>query len=96
MFNQLQNLVPQRTAAVFLPQRGQGLAAQSRGLGVGRFQDRLEFHHCAGGIGHKGQGDTVFSRNERGVKMPSFLGYMAWSGAILIPLFILIGAIFFR
>ncbi len=24
---------------------------------------------------------------ERGVKMPSFIGYMAWSGAILLPLF---------
>ncbi len=26
---------------------------------------------------------------QRGVKMPSFFGYMAWSGAILIPLFLL-------
>ncbi len=32
----------------------------------------------------------------RGWKMPSFFGYMAWSGAILIPLFILITIIFFR
>ena len=39
---------------------------------------------------------VVAIAQERGVKMPSFLGYMAWSGAILIPLFILIGTIFFR
>jgi Na+/H+ antiporter NhaD/arsenite permease-like protein len=33
---------------------------------------------------------------ERGVKMPSFFGYMAWSGAVLIPLFILETFIWFR
>jgi Na+/H+ antiporter NhaD/arsenite permease-like protein len=33
---------------------------------------------------------------ERGVKMPSFFGYMAWSGAVLIPLFIVITFIWFR
>ena len=33
---------------------------------------------------------------DRGVKMPSFFGYMAWSGAILIPTFILITFLFFR
>ncbi|WP_444813084.1 sodium:proton antiporter [Variovorax saccharolyticus] len=32
----------------------------------------------------------------RGVRMPSFFGYMLWSGAILIPLFILTTFIFFR
>jgi Na+/H+ antiporter NhaD/arsenite permease-like protein len=32
----------------------------------------------------------------RGWKMPSFFGYMLWSGAILIPLFLLITLIFFR
>lgn len=30
------------------------------------------------------------------VKMPSFLGYMAWSGCVLIPLFILETFVFFR
>ncbi len=30
------------------------------------------------------------------VKMPSFFGYMAWSGAILIPIFIAVTFIFFR
>jgi Na+/H+ antiporter NhaD/arsenite permease-like protein len=32
---------------------------------------------------------------ERGVKMPSFFGYMAWSSAILVPLFIAITFIWF-
>ncbi len=33
---------------------------------------------------------------ENGVKMPSFFGYMAYSGAILIPIFLLVTIIFFR
>ena len=33
---------------------------------------------------------------DRGVKMPSFFGYMLWSGAILIPLFILMTLIWFK
>jgi Na+/H+ antiporter NhaD/arsenite permease-like protein len=32
---------------------------------------------------------------ERGVRMPSFFGYMLWSGAILIPTFVISGLIFF-
>lgn len=32
----------------------------------------------------------------RGVKMPSFFGYMLWSGAILLPLFALLTLLFFR
>jgi len=32
---------------------------------------------------------------ERGVKMPSFFGYMLWSGAILIPCFVLVTFLFF-
>jgi len=31
-----------------------------------------------------------------GVKMPSFVGYMAWSGAFLIPCFALVTYVFFR
>ncbi len=31
-----------------------------------------------------------------GVKMPSFFGYMVWSGAILIPLFAIITLVWFR
>lgn len=33
---------------------------------------------------------------DRGVKMPSFFGYMLWSGAILVPLFIVMTFIWFR
>jgi Na+/H+ antiporter NhaD/arsenite permease-like protein len=33
---------------------------------------------------------------ENGVKMPSFFGYMLWSGAFLIPCFVLITYVFFR
>ena len=32
---------------------------------------------------------------DRGVKMPSFFGYMVWSGVILIPLFVVITYLFF-
>jgi Na+/H+ antiporter NhaD/arsenite permease-like protein len=32
---------------------------------------------------------------ERGVRMPSFFGYMLWSGAVLIPTFIISGFVFF-
>lgn len=31
----------------------------------------------------------------RGIEMPSFFGYMAWAGAVLIPLFVLMTFIFF-
>ena len=33
--------------------------------------------------------------DERGVKMPSFFGYMLYSIAILIPLFLLVTVVFF-
>lgn len=33
---------------------------------------------------------------DRGVKMPSFFGYMVWSGAILVPLFVVMTFIWFR
>jgi Na+/H+ antiporter NhaD/arsenite permease-like protein len=33
---------------------------------------------------------------DRGVKMPSFFGYMAWSGMVLIPTFLVAGWLFFR
>ena len=32
---------------------------------------------------------------DRGVKMPSFFGYMAWSCAVLIPLFLILTVVFF-
>jgi Na+/H+ antiporter NhaD/arsenite permease-like protein len=33
---------------------------------------------------------------DRGVKMPSFFGYMLWSGAVLIPLFLVMSFIWFK
>ena len=33
---------------------------------------------------------------DRGIRMPSFFGYMAWSGAVLIPLFVVMTFIWFR
>jgi Na+/H+ antiporter NhaD/arsenite permease-like protein len=33
---------------------------------------------------------------DMGVKMPSFFGYMLWSGTILIPTFVLVTLVFFR
>jgi Na+/H+ antiporter NhaD/arsenite permease-like protein len=32
---------------------------------------------------------------ERGIPMPSFFGYMAWSGLILLPIFVLVTVVFF-
>jgi len=32
----------------------------------------------------------------RGVRMPSFGGYLAYSGAILVPVFVLVTFVFFR
>jgi Na+/H+ antiporter NhaD/arsenite permease-like protein len=32
---------------------------------------------------------------EAGIRMPSFFGYMAWSGIFLVPLFILMTFVFF-
>ena len=32
---------------------------------------------------------------DRGIKMPSFFGYMAWSVGILIPVFVLVTLVFF-
>jgi Na+/H+ antiporter NhaD/arsenite permease-like protein len=33
---------------------------------------------------------------DRGIRMPSFFGYMAWSGAVLVPLFVVMTLIWFR
>ena len=34
--------------------------------------------------------------SERGIRMPSFFGYLAWSAAVLLPLFALVTVVFFR
>ena len=33
---------------------------------------------------------------DRGIRMPSFFGYMVWSCAVLLPLFVLMTLIWFR
>jgi Na+/H+ antiporter NhaD/arsenite permease-like protein len=33
---------------------------------------------------------------DSGIRMPSFFGYMAWSSAVLLPLFVLVTLVFFR
>ncbi|MDB5821065.1 MAG: sodium:proton antiporter [Rhizobacter sp.] len=33
---------------------------------------------------------------ERGVAMPNFFGYMAWSGVVLVPLLVAVGLVFFQ
>jgi Na+/H+ antiporter NhaD/arsenite permease-like protein len=33
---------------------------------------------------------------ENGIRMPSFFGYMMWSGVILIPCFLLVHWLYFR
>ena len=33
---------------------------------------------------------------EQGIRMPSFFGYLAWSGLVLLPLFLLLTVVFFR
>ena len=37
---------------------------------------------------------TVAICNERGIKMPSFFGYMVWSVLILIPTFMIMDLVF--
>jgi Na+/H+ antiporter NhaD/arsenite permease-like protein len=32
---------------------------------------------------------------QSGVNMPSFFGYMLWSGVVLIPTFVIVGFVFF-
>ena len=33
---------------------------------------------------------------QNGVQMPSFFGYMLWSGGVLLPIFVLTTLVFFR
>lgn len=33
---------------------------------------------------------------ERGIRMPGFFGYLAWAGAVLLPLYLLLTVLFFR
>jgi Na+/H+ antiporter NhaD/arsenite permease-like protein len=51
-----------------------------------------------GGLTYIGNGPNFMVRSiaeSRGIKMPSFGGYMLYSGAILIPVFIIVTLVFF-
>jgi hypothetical protein len=39
----------------------------------------------------RGEGRAV----ERGIAMPNFFGFMAWSAVILVPIFVLVSWLFF-
>ena len=52
-----------------------------------------------GGLTYIGNGPNFMVRSiaeSRGIKMPSFGRYMLYSGAILIPVFVLVTLLFFR
>jgi Na+/H+ antiporter NhaD/arsenite permease-like protein len=54
---------------------------------------------CMGANSYIGNGPNFMVKaiaEEHGVKMPGFFGYMAYSGAILIPLFVIVTLVFFR
>lgn len=53
----------------------------------------------AGAVTYIGNAPNMMVKNiaeERGIKMPSFFGYMAWSVGILVPVFVLDCLLFFR
>jgi Na+/H+ antiporter NhaD/arsenite permease-like protein len=52
-----------------------------------------------GAITYIGNAPNLMVRSiaaHRGVRMPGFFGYMAWSCALLLPLFALVTLLFFR
>jgi Na+/H+ antiporter NhaD/arsenite permease-like protein len=51
-----------------------------------------------GGISYIGNAPNMLVKaiaQENGIRMPSFLGYTAWSMGVLVPLFVLVGILFF-
>ena len=57
----------------------------------------LQFFRNAGipVVGIEPAANVARVAEERGIQMPSFFGYMAWSGLILVPLFGLTTLVFF-
>ena len=86
----------------------QGIAAEGRFLGVflqhGPEAFRLLAAIACGAVfmganTYIGNGPNFMVKaiaEENGVRMPSFFGYMLYSGAILIPLFVVVTFVFFR
>jgi Na+/H+ antiporter NhaD/arsenite permease-like protein len=80
-----------------------GLATDHFGELAARFPRLLEAVACGsvfmGANSYIGNGPNFMVKTiaeHAEVKMPSFVGYMAWSACILIPLFVLETFIFFR
>ena len=52
-----------------------------------------------GGLTYIGNAPNLLIRSiasHRGVRMPSFFGYMAWSCTLLVPAYLLLTLVFFR
>ena len=80
---------------------GQGLGLPSEVAGVShRILEAISLGAVFMGANtYIGNGPNFMVRaiaEERGVRMPSFGGYMLWSGACLLPVFVLVTLVFFR
>ena len=54
---------------------------------------------CMGANSYIGNAPNMMVKaiaEDRGIQMPSFFGYLLWSGAVLIPLFIIMTFIWFK
>ena len=52
-----------------------------------------------GGLTYIGNAPNMMLRaiaSHRGVRMPGFIGFMLWSSALLLPVFVLLSVVFFR
>jgi Na+/H+ antiporter NhaD/arsenite permease-like protein len=52
-----------------------------------------------GGLTYIGNAPNMMLRSiaaHRGVRMPGFIGFMLWSGLLLVPMFVLLSVVFFR
>ena len=72
----------------------QQLMTQGRGDADGDLR-RRGVHGCELYIGNAPNFMVYAIAREGGVRMPSFFGYMLWSGTILLPVFLLTTLVFF-
>ncbi len=82
--------------------------ASARGLGLPAEVAGVPAHHLAavslgavfmGANSYIGNGPNFMVKaivEQHGVRMPSFFGYMAYSGMVLVPVFALVTVLFFR
>ena len=66
------------------------MAPRSRDLGGAVFMGAMTY------VGNAPNFMVRSIASERGIRMPSFFGYLAWSVAVLLPLFVLVRVMFFR